>query len=56
MAELTKPNPNDALGYDVYAKTLWERIGQSLNNKTLGDNRLVVGVLAKAWASPSCLS
>ena len=55
MAELTKPNPNDALGYDVYAKTLWERIGQSLNNKTLGDDPLVVGVFGEWGAGKSKL-
>ena len=45
----------DALGYDVYAKTLWKRIGTALDNKTSGDDPLVVGVFGEWGAGKSKL-
>lgn len=45
------PIDDDPLGYDTYARTLWERIEQALNRdqggKKLGDDPLVVGIFGE---------
>lgn len=61
----TGPDPqkalasDDPLGYDAYARTLWERIEQALNkdqgSKTLGDDPLVIGIFGEWGAGKSYL-
>ena len=44
-------DPNDPLGYDAYAKTLWARIDHALNRDAitgkLGDDPLVIGLFGE---------
>lgn len=55
----SKIDPNDPLGYDVYAKTLWSRIEHALNrdphNTELGDDPLVVGLFGEWGVGKSYL-
>ena len=57
MAEQTTKleTGKDALGYDVYALTLWDRITNALNKPKLGDDPLVVGVFGEWGAGKSKL-
>ncbi len=53
--KVENPKASDALGYDVYAQTLWARIARALDKDDLGDDPLVVGLFGEWGAGKSYL-